>query len=441
MNLYSKEIEMAVLGHLLVVPVSYDKASQYLKPEIFYFEPYQQIFKIIHDLNREGKTADMAAVQHVWHQDPATLTEVAHRAINVANIEEKCLILIQLYFSRELKKAGEELYRVSEETDSIELLEKTQRKIEELWSIILHLKETNLAELTKKTMDEYEASKKSGVTGIRSGFAEVDELTLGRNKGELVILAGRPSHGKSTYALNEAYYVAKNYPVAVFSLEMPATQLLKKIISSDSQVPLELIRKGNTSDYQDEQMKKSVKNILNLENKLFLYDIASIHIHDIVSIVKKLKRIRGIEVVYVDYLQLVHGDREKGASRDQEIGTISGGLKKLAMDLNICVVALSQLNREVEQRGDKRPQLSDLRESGNIEQDADIVQTIFRPEMYGIETIKIKGQEKDSRGIAEIVIHKNRNGKVGSAYMNFRGEISTLKSYVSEEFYSTENSF
>lgn len=438
MNLYSKEIEEKVLAHLMVYPSHYQKAASYLKPELFYFPFNQKLYETIFKINTTGGVADTVSIHYALKAepgyDPYQVTGLTQRHTYIANIEEKCLILNQLYFNRQLKEIGKELFELADTEDGIELLEAATKKIENLWSILTHHKQTDLKQIISETQKEIYVAKETGVAGIRTYFNEVDDITLGRHKGDLVIIAGRPSHGKTTIALCEAYRVAQNIPVAIFSLEMPNVQLMKKIISRDSQIPLETLRTGKTTDIQDEQIAQTVKNLLNLNDRIFMYDITSIHVQDLTNIVKKLKRTKGIEVVYVDYIQLMTGNREKGTNRDQEIGTISRGLKKLAMDLNICVVALSQLNREVETRADKRPQLSDLRESGNLEQDADVVQTIFRPEKYGMESIVIKGQSKSSEGIAEIMIHKNRNGRTGVAHLNFNGSTSTVSNYQSQPF-------
>lgn len=438
MNLYSKEIEEKILAHLMVYPSHYPKAASYLKPELFYFPFNQKLYETIFKINTTGGVADTVSIHYALKAEPdyepAQITTLTHRHTYIANIEEKCLILNQLYFNRQLKEIGRELFEMADTEDGIELLEAATKKIENLWSILTHHKTTDLTKIIADAQAEITAAKETGVFGIKTYFNEIDDITLGRHGGDLVIIAGRPGHGKTTLALCEAYQVAQHLPVAIFSLEMPSVQLMKKIISRDSQIPLKTLRTGQTTEVQDEQLSQSIRTLMNFNDRIFMYDIASVHITDLSNIVKKLKRTRGIGVVYVDYIQLMAGNREKGTNREQEIGTISRGLKKLAMDLNICVVGLSQLNREVETRADKRPLLSDLRESGNIEQDADTVHFIVRHEKYGTQSITIKGQDKSTAGIAEIITAKNRNGDTGVSYLNFNGATSTVSNYQSEPF-------
>lgn len=437
MNLHSKEIEEKILAHLIVYPGHYEKAASYLKPELFYFPFNQKLYETIYKINTTGGVADTVSIHYALKAepgyDPFQVMDITHRHTYIANIEEKCLILNQLYFNRKLKEIGKELFEKADTEDGIDLLETATKEIENLWSILTHHKQTDLKKILADAHAEISAAKETGVFGIKTYFNEIDEITLGRHGGDLVIIAGRPGHGKTTLALCEAYQVAQHKPVAIFSLEMPSVQLMKKIISRESQIPLKTLRTGQTTQVEDEQLSQSIRTLMNLNDRLFMFDIASVHITDLVNIVKKLKRTRGIEIVYVDYMQLMAGHKEKGSNREQEIGTISRGLKKLAMDLNICVVAMSQLNREVENRADKRPLLSDLRESGNIEQDADTVHFIVRHEKYGIQSISIKGRDRSTAGIAEIITAKNRNGDTGVNYLGFNGATSTLTNNPTED--------
>lgn len=439
---YNKELEQKILGALICYPRTLERATPFLIPEMFYFDSHRKIYALIDKLVKEEKIIDRQILLQELNKDNdfnnqpeydlSYFIRLEYNATFQAAIEEKCLILTQFYFNREVKKTGEQLYLEADSADCIELLEAAQKKIEALWNILMKHQTINLSDKVNEMWLEYQAAKNTGISGMPTQFADVDKITLGRNKKDLVIIAARPSHGKSTYALNEAWHICKTHPTIFFTLEMPTVQLLKKIVSSDTQIPLETIRMGAATYAQEQSMEATVKEILSYENRFFIYDITSLHINDLISIVRMRKRTQNIEMVYVDYIQLLQGIREKGTNRDQEIGSITRGLKKLAMEENVCVVALSQLNREAEARADKRPQLSDLRESGNIEQDADVAQLLFRPEMYDIDSIKINGKEFPTDNIMEVTIPKNRNGKTGKAYLTFNGVTSTIKNFESE---------
>lgn len=443
-HLYNKALEQKVLGVIISYPQALQRALPFLKSEMFYFSNHQKYFYAIEKINSEELIIDRTVLLAELQKDPdfnnqeeydlSYLLGLECRATFCTDIERRCLILTQYYFTREVKKVGEKLYIDSDSEDSIELLEQAQKKIQELWSILTKHQTVTIGDRAREMWDEYEAAKLTGVSGIPTQYTDIDKITLGRNKKDLVIIAARPGHGKSTYALNEAYHLCKQHPVIFFSLEMPTVQLLKKVVSFDTQIPLEAIRTGTATYAQEQSMEGTVRELIMLEGKFIVYDITSLHINDLISIVRMRKRTQNIEVVYVDYLQLMQGHREKGSNRDQEIGTITRGLKKLAMEEDVCVVAMSQLNRESDNRADKRPQLSDLRESGNIEQDADIAQLLFRPEMYGIEYIRINGKDTPTEGILEVTIPKNRNGKVGIGYLTFKGMTSTVSNYYGEPF-------
>lgn len=442
---YNKELEQKILGAIISYPQTLQRAMPFLKAEMFYFPAHQKYFTAIDKIRSQDKLVDRMAIlreiqsdnefNNSQDYDLSYLIRLEYNATFCAAIEEKCLILTQYYFTREVKKYGEKLYVESDSRDCIELLDEAQKHFQYLHSIMVKHHMVSIGDKAREMWAEYEASKLTGVSGIQTKFSDIDKITLGRNKNDLVIIAARPGHGKSTYALNEAYSVCKKHPVIFFTLEMPITQILRKIVSSDTQIPLEAIRTGTASYAQEQSMEGTVRELISLGDKFIAYDITSLHIKDLTSIVRMRKRTQNIEIVYVDYLQLMQGYREKVGNRDQEIGTITRGLKKLAMEEDVCVVAMSQLNRESDNRADKRPQLSDLRESGNIEQDADIVQLLFRPEMYAIERIMINNKETPTEGLLEVSIPKNRNGRIGSAYLTFKGSTSTVSNYQTENVF------
>jgi replicative DNA helicase len=290
-----------------------------------------------------------------------------------------------------------------------------------------------ISAIVVKSLKRMEDASKSanGLTGVPCGFTTLDRITGGWQDTDLVILAARPSQGKTALGLNIAKGASEmGRPVAFFSLEMSSTQLVNRLLASDSEINGEHILRGTLSPAQWPSLMASAENISDLP--LFIDDTSSINILELKSKCRKLKMERGIKLIVVDYLQLMTGERQKGDSRDREIGTISAGLKAIAKELEVPVIALSQLSRANEQRGgSKKPMLSDLRESGNIEQDADIVMFIHRPEYYGIM------EDEDgasTKGKAEIIFAKHRNGAVGSVDLMFKPQFTKFMDIESFDF-------
>jgi len=303
-----------------------------------------------------------------------------------------------------------------------------------------------IKELLPNTLQEIRnaAERKDGMSGVNTGFRDLDEITFGWQPTDLVILAARPAMGKTAFALSMALNMAMDYkvPVAFFSLEMGEDQLTKRLISMHTSIPNEDIKRGTLTD---EQMHTLFYGLGPMEEApIIIDDTASISIFDLRSRVRRLVRKYGVRVIFIDYLQLMTASGLKNnANREQEVSTISRSLKQLAKELGITVIALSQLNRELEKRNKegRRPQLSDLRESGAIEQDADMVIFIHRPEYYGILTDE---NNRDMRGLAQIIIAKHRNGRVGDVYLRFEGDLirfsSALDSNINDDYQSTFSS-
>jgi len=264
---------------------------------------------------------------------------------------------------------------------------------------------------------------------VPTGYTDLDKLTAGFHAGDLVIIAGRPAMGKTTFALNVAQYAAieagKTYPAAIFSLEMPKEQLVERLLCSVSRVDLTRLRSGHL---QENDWPKLTKGAGQLHDaKIFIDDTASISVMELRSKARRLKAEHDIGIIVIDYLQLMRGGPNP-ESRQQEISEISRSLKALAKELGIPVVALSQLNRSLEQRTDKRPMMSDLRESGAIEQDADIIMFVYRGEVYDKENEDLKGK-------AEIIIGKHRSGPIGIVDLAFRGEFTRFENLSSRDEY------
>jgi len=268
------------------------------------------------------------------------------------------------------------------------------------------------------------------IYGLDTGFYDIDAITSGRVAGDLIIIAARPSMGKTSLMLQEVFNIAykDKKPVGVFSLEMPFQQLIIKMVANDFRLDSNVIRSGKVYNNQKHELAKSFERLMGAQ--IYLNDISGINILELKSIARVWKQKHDIQALYVDYLQLIHADGKRNGNREQEVSLISQGLKAIAKDLHIPVIALSQLSRAVESREGKQPQLSDLRESGSIEQEADVVQLLFRADYYGIER-DLDGS--DLKGLVEVNIAKNRNGATGKRLLRFEKEISRFSNIANEK--------
>ena len=284
---------------------------------------------------------------------------------------------------------------------------------------------------TMKMLDKI-TGQHSGVTGVPSGLTDLDSITSGWQKSDLIILAARPSQGKTAlslaFARNAAMQTLKERRtgVAYFSLEMGAMQLVLRLLCSEAKVDMQRARKGQMNDEEWRRISMAIGKLS--EAPIFIDDTPAITPLEVRAKCRRLKSQENIGLVIIDYLQLMSGSKHM-ESREREISMISRSLKALAKELDVPVMALSQLNRGVEARTDKRPMLSDLRESGAIEQDADIVMFIYRPETYGIETTMVRGEVTDAKGIAEVIVGKQRNGPIGEAVVTFVKDYARFENY------------
>ena len=279
----------------------------------------------------------------------------------------------------------------------------------------------SVSDLIAKAIKDIEESKSdnNGLSGIATGFTELDRMTSGWQNSDLVILAARPGMGKTAFVLSVARNAAVigNKNIALFSLEMSSLQLVKRLISSEAELSSEKIRSGKLAEHEWQQLHTKISTIE--DAGIFIDDTPALTVLDLKAKARRLKRQRNIDMIIIDYLQLMRadeGNKKLAGNREQEISYISRSLKSLAKELDIPVIALAQLSRAVEQRQDKRPMLSDLRESGSIEQDADLVTFIYRPEYYGITQDE---EGNDNEGLTEIIIRKHRNGSPGTVNLKF----------------------
>ena len=357
-----------------------------------------------------------------------------------ANIAYYAKIVKEKSIARRLINASTDIITqgYDERTDLTELLDRAQRVVLEISENQMKRAFYEIKALLKDTFKSLEelSERQNHITGVESGFADLDKMTAGFQRGDLIIIAGRPSMGKTAFALNIAQYAAihaeKPVSVAVFSLEMSKEQLAMRLLCSESRIDASRMRTGNLADGDWSKLTKGAESLSS--GKIFIDDTPAITSTEMRAKVRRLKAEHGVGMVVVDYLQLMRGG-DRIESRQQEISEISRSLKALAKELSIPVVALSQLNRSLESRTDKRPMMSDLRESGAIEQDADVIAFVYREAVYCEDCRKrdnscTLGHERD----AEVIIGKQRNGPIGTVQMIFCGEYTKFENRARDEY-------
>lgn len=428
----NQEAEEAVLGSVLVNPVVLNKIVEYLKPESFYTKSNQIIFDIILQLyNRGNVQIDILTVSdELSNQKKLELVggreyinNLALNTITTANVEYFAKIIQEKYIKRSLINAGSEIVEMAYDNLTTEATLDSAEKL--IFNIAQQRTTSDLVPIKDLVVEsfeqiEYRYNHRDELTGTSSGFYELDEMTSGLQKSDLIILAARPSMGKTALALNIAQNAAlrDNKGVAIFSLEMPKEQLVKRMLCSEAEVDTQRLSSGNMQPRDWERLMEAMNTFA--DSPIYIDDAAGASVMDIKAKCRRLAmEEKQLGLVVIDYLQLME-DNSKTDDRNQQISSISRGLKTLARELQVPIIALSQLSRAVEQRKDRRPMLSDLRESGAIEQDADIVMFIYRDEYYNKE-------ETENRGKAEVIIAKHRNGPVGSVNLLFQANITKFK--------------
>ncbi len=432
------ELEQAVLGALMIEKDAYYQVSEILRPESFYDHRHQLIYESIRRLNLEEKpvdiltvTEDLRANNHLEEVGgPYYITQLSGMVASSAHIEYHARIIAQKATARDLitYTSNIQTKAFNATTDVDELMQEAEGKLFELSQTNLKKDYTQIDPVIKDAYDMLQkaAARTDGMSGIASGFHALDKITAGWQNSDLVILAARPAMGKTAFALSMAKNIAvdQKIPVAMFSLEMSNVQLVNRLIVNVCEIKGETLKSGQLKPYEWQQLDSRIKQLVGAP--LYVDDTPSLSVFELRTKARRLVREHGVKVLMIDYLQLMNASGMSFGSRQEEVSTISRSLKGLAKELNIPILALSQLNRGVENRegSDKRPQLSDLRESGAIEQDADMVLFIHRPEYY-----KIYQDEagRDLRGKAEIIIAKHRNGAVGNVLLTFRGEYARFQ--------------
>ena len=436
---HSTDAEAALIGGLLLDSENqaYDKIADIVSERDFYHTENKEVFKVIQSLSEESKVTDLLTVSD--YLDSSTefepkpsieyLSEIVESTAGNSNITEYAKIIREKALLRELIQISSEIaqsaYKPEGKSPSelVDIAESHIFEIAERGNRNMVFAE--MSDLVKQTYDELDKRSQGGgnITGVSSGFRELDNLTAGLQNGELIIISGRPSMGKTAFALNIAEHtaLADENPVAIFSMEMSASSLAQRMISSLGRVNAHSIKTGQLEERDWNRVDGAIQQIKNAP--IYIDDTPSLTPIELRARARRIQREKGLSLIVIDYLQLmsVHGNKENRAT---EISEISRNLKALARELNIPIIALSQLNRSVEQRTDKQPQMSDLRESGAIEQDADLIAFIYREEVYDPDT--------DKKGVALINVAKQRNGSIGQFNLTFLGRYTRFENWVPE---------
>ena len=432
----ARELEEAVLGALMLEKDAYSIISEILKPECFYEKSHEMIYAAIVDLAASQRPVDMLTVTEQLRKrgeldqvgGPFYISQLTSKVASSAHIEYHARIIAQKYLARELISFTAMIQgKAFDETIDVEdLMQEAEGKLFEISQRNVKKDVTQINPVIKDAMDllQKAANQKEGLSGTRTGFDALDKITSGWQNSDLIIIAARPAMGKTAFVLSMAKNMAVNHnvPVALFSLEMSNVQLVNRLIVNVCEIPGEKIKSGRLESYEWEQLDFKIKELY--DAPIYVDDTPSLSVFELRTKARRLVREHGVRCIIIDYLQLMNASGMAFGSRQEEVSTISRSLKGLAKELNIPIIALSQLNRGVESRegiDGKRPQLSDLRESGAIEQDADMVCFIHRPEYYKIYQ---DDRGNDLRGMAEIVIAKHRNGAVGEVLLRFKGEFT-----------------
>ncbi len=430
------ELEEAVLGALMLEKDAYSIVSEILKPECFYDKAHEMIYSAIVDLAISQRPVDMLTVIEQLRKrgeldligGPFYISQLTSKVASSAHIEYHARIIAQKYLARELITftANVQGKAFDETIDVEDLMQEAEGKLFEISQRNVKKDVTQINPVIKDAMEllQKAANQKEGLSGLRTGFEALDKITSGWQNSDLVIIAARPAMGKTAFVLSMAKNMAVNHntPVALFSLEMSNVQLVNRLIVNVCEIPGEKIKSGRLESYEWEQLDFKIKELY--DAPIFIDDTPSLSVFELRTKARRLVREHDVKCIIIDYLQLMNASGMSFGSREQEVSMISRSLKGLAKELNIPIIALSQLNRGVESRQGvegKRPQLADLRESGAIEQDADMVCFIHRPEYY-----KITEDERGNSliGLAEIIIAKHRNGATGDVRLRFKGEFA-----------------
>ncbi|PKL82370.1 MAG: replicative DNA helicase [Ignavibacteriae bacterium HGW-Ignavibacteriae-3] len=425
------EVEMAVLGAMLIDNDAVPKAIEVLRPESFYDKRNRIIFEAMSSLYESNEPIDTVSIYEELKKSgkgddaggAAYLSKLTQDISSAANVDYHARVVLEKWILRQLISTSFEIANSAYEgnEDVFDLLDAAESKIMQISEKGIKESFKSMDKAVKEALELIEAihSKNISTFSVPSGFFELDDLLGGFQKSDLIIVAARPSMGKTAFAMSAVRNTAIDHgvPVAVFSLEMATIQLATRLISAEARINAHNVRTGKFKAEEGAKISRTVHKLS--KAPIYIDDTPAISILELRAKARRLKNEKNIGLVVIDYLQLLSASYNM-ESREREISTISRSLKALAKELNIPVIALSQLNRQVESRTDKRPMLSDLRESGSIEQDADVVLFLYRPEVYGITQFssgEMNGETTE--GVAEVIIGKQRNGPIGEIKLRF----------------------
>ena len=423
---FSIEAEKAVLGAVILNAEYLTLVEGILEPGHFYFDPHKKIFSAIQELSKDGESVDILTVSEKLrsvdgekkHLSPTYLVELTEHCPVAQNVEHYAQLVRRYFYMRRVIATCEETIRSAKafEGNVESFVEQVEK---EFLSIAGEYDRKGIVQadvVLESTIEEIQRSleQESGVTGVTSGFAEMDQLLGGFQKSDLIILAARPGMGKTALTLNlatAAMFAQKS--VAIFSLEMSKEQLMARVLSSVARVDSARLRKGDLSDEEQDRLMEGARRIFEHKKFMGIDETPGITLMELRSRCRRYHKEFGLDMVLIDYLQLMSGSGvNKNESREREISQISGGLKMLAKELAIPVIACAQLNRGPDARPDKRPKISDLRESGSMEQDADIIMFVYRDEYYN--------PNSELTGIAEVIVAKNRHGSQATVKLAYQ---------------------
>ncbi len=443
-------LEEAVLGALMLDREALPLVMEMLRPESFYLESHQAVYRAVVRLFERSNPVDLLTVTEELRKTGDLekvggsyyLVGLTNRMASSANLEYHARIIAQKHILREMIRISTRTIKdaYEETTDVFDLLDDAEKGLFDITQNNLSRSYETMSSLSSQVLRQIEelSKKGDGLTGVPTGFTDLDRLTSGWQPSDLIILAARPGMGKTSLILAMALNAAKDFgkAVAMFSLEMASTQLVQRLISMEAEIPGSKMRSGKLEDYEWQQLQTTVERLSNMQ--IFIDDTPGINIFELRAKCRRLKQQHDIQMVIIDYLQLMSGNTDGGkGNREQEIAGISRALKNMAKELKVPVIALSQLSRAVETRGGaKRPQLSDLRESGSIEQDADLVGFIYRPEYYQI----LEDENGASlKGIAEVIIAKHRHGAQDTIKLKFTDTFAKFSNLDDPSFAGLQN--
>lgn len=431
------DLEEAVLGAIMIEKDAIIAVMDIIRPDSFYKDGHQKIFKAVLDLSQALQPIDILTVTEELRKrneldlvgGPFYITQLASKVSSAAHIEYHARIVAQKHIQREMIRVSTEIQgRAYDDTiDVNDLIDFSESELFKVAEGNIKKETTKIDLIIKDAISQIEeaAKREDGLSGVPSGYTKLDRITSGWQRSDLVIIAARPSMGKTAFVLSMTRNMSidHNRCVALFSLEMSSVQLVNRLIVSETELSSDKIRNGRLEPFEWEQLEYKIKRLV--DANIFIDDTPGISVFELRAKCRRLMSQHSIDIIIIDYLQLMTGPPETKGNREQEVSMISRSLKGIAKELNVPIIALSQLNRSVEMRsGTKRPQLSDLRESGAIEQDADMVMFIHRPEKYGF----IEDEEGNSLlGLAEIILAKHRNGALADIKLRFRGELAKFE--------------